>query len=95
MAALPVDQFPLLVPGLAMTFCLNFVLAFSVFPSAVMLGDPQDTTHVISIAAYDAAYQEYDYSGFCHRHDHGGRHAGGHLHRAAWPRTALSRILGR
>lgn len=55
-------SFPLLVPGLAMTFCLNFVLAFSVFPSAVMLGDPQDTTHVISIAAYDAAYQEYDYS---------------------------------
>jgi putative spermidine/putrescine transport system permease protein len=54
--------FPLLAPGLAMTFCLNFVLAFSVFPSAVLLGDPERSTHVISIAAYDAAYQEYDYS---------------------------------
>jgi putative spermidine/putrescine transport system permease protein len=55
-------SFPLLVPGLAMTFCLNFVLAFSVFPSAVLLGDPEGSTHVISIAAYDAAYQEYDYA---------------------------------
>jgi putative spermidine/putrescine transport system permease protein len=55
-------SFPLLAPGLAMTFCLNFVLAFSVFPSAVLLGDAEGTTHVISIAAYDAAYQEYDYS---------------------------------
>jgi putative spermidine/putrescine transport system permease protein len=54
--------FPLLLPGLAMTFCLNFVLAFSVFPSAVLLGDPEGKTHVISIAAYDAAYQEYDYA---------------------------------
>jgi len=53
---------PLLAPGLAMTFCLNFVLAFSVFPSAVLLGDGEGKTHVISIAAYDAAYQEYDYS---------------------------------
>jgi putative spermidine/putrescine transport system permease protein len=53
---------PLLAPGLAMTFCLTFVLAFSVFPSAILLGDPQGKTHVISIAAYDAAYQEYDYS---------------------------------
>jgi putative spermidine/putrescine transport system permease protein len=53
---------PLLAPGLAMTFCLSFVLAFSVFPSAVLLGDPEGRTHVISIAAYDAAYQEYDYS---------------------------------
>jgi putative spermidine/putrescine transport system permease protein len=53
---------PLLAPGLAMTFCLTFVLAFSVFPSAILLGDPQGSTHVISIAAYDAAYQNYDYS---------------------------------
>jgi putative spermidine/putrescine transport system permease protein len=54
--------FPLIAPGLAMTFCLTFVLAYSVFPSAVLLGNPESTTHVISIAAYDAAYQEYDYS---------------------------------
>jgi len=54
--------FPLLTPGLAMTFCLTFVLAYSVFPSAILVGDPQNTTHVISIAAYDAAFQHYDYS---------------------------------
>ncbi|OLB78845.1 MAG: ABC transporter permease [Actinobacteria bacterium 13_2_20CM_2_71_6] len=54
--------FPLLAPGLAMTFCLTFVLAFSVFPSAILVGDPTNTTHVISIAAYDAAYSEFNYS---------------------------------
>ncbi|SDZ17423.1 carbohydrate ABC transporter membrane protein 1, CUT1 family [Micromonospora pattaloongensis] len=52
---------PLLAPGLATTFCLTFVLAFSVFPSAVLVGDPAGQTRVISIAAYDAAYVRYDY----------------------------------
>lgn len=52
---------PLLMPGLATTFCLTFVLAFSVFPSAILVGDPTDTTRVISIAAYQAAYEQYDY----------------------------------
>ncbi|MEO3930438.1 ABC transporter permease [Micromonosporaceae bacterium B7E4] len=52
---------PLLAPGLATTFCLTFVLAFSVFPSAVLVGDPAGTTRVISIAAYEAAYVQYDY----------------------------------
>lgn len=32
---------PLLIPGLAITFCLSFVLAFAVFPSAILLGAPQ------------------------------------------------------
>src|SRR5436309_6866116 len=31
---------PLLAPGLAITFCLSFVQAFSVFPSAVLVGAP-------------------------------------------------------
>jgi len=53
---------PLLAPGLATTFCLTFVLAFSVFPSAILVGDPAGTTRVISIAAYHAAYESYDYS---------------------------------
>ncbi len=53
---------PLLAPGLAITFALSFVLAFSVFPSAQLVGDPAGTTRVISIAAYDAAFQQYDYS---------------------------------
>ena len=52
---------PLLAPGLATTFCLTFVLAFSVFPSAILVGDPTGETRVISIAAYQAAYEQYDY----------------------------------
>ena len=50
------------MPGLAITFCLSFVQAFSVFPSAVLLGAPAGPTRVISIAAYTAAFEEYDYS---------------------------------
>jgi putative spermidine/putrescine transport system permease protein len=33
-----------------------------VFPSAVLLGAPAGPTRVISIAAYPAAFEEYDYS---------------------------------
>jgi len=63
----PWEQFrhvylPLLAPGLAMCFCLAFVQAFSVFPSAVLLGSPAGPTRVISIAAYEAAFEQYDYS---------------------------------
>ena len=39
-----------------------FVQAFSVFPSAVLLGAPAGPTRVISIAATQAAFEEYDYS---------------------------------
>jgi putative spermidine/putrescine transport system permease protein len=53
---------PLLAPGLATTFVLTFVLAFSVFPSAVLVGNPAGETRVISLAAYQAAYELYDYS---------------------------------
>lgn len=53
---------PLLAPGLAVTFCLSFVLAFSVFPSAQLVGDPRGSTRVISIAAYEAAFRDFDYS---------------------------------
>jgi len=52
---------PLLAPGLAITFCLSFVLAFSVFPSANLVGDPAGSTHVISIAAFHAAFEQFDY----------------------------------
>jgi len=52
---------PLLVPGLMITFILSFVLAFSVFPSAQLVGDPSGSTRVISIAAYEAAFQQFDY----------------------------------
>lgn len=52
---------PLLAPGLAITFCLTFVLAFSVFPSANLLGNPSGDSHVLSVAAARAAYEQYDY----------------------------------
>lgn len=54
--------FPLLLPGLAMTFVLTFVLAFAVFPSAVLVGEPAGETRVISIVAYRAAYEQFDAS---------------------------------
>jgi putative spermidine/putrescine transport system permease protein len=67
LGANPAAQFrhiylPLLAPGLAMCFCLAFVQAFSVFPSAVLVGSPAGPTRVISIAAYEAAFEQYDYS---------------------------------
>ncbi len=53
---------PLMVPGLAVTFCLSFVQAFSVFPTAVLLGAPAGSTRVIAIAAYQAAFEQFDFS---------------------------------
>ncbi len=52
---------PLLAPGLAVTFCLTFVLAFSVFPSAYLVGLPQGETRVMSIVAYESAFRDLDY----------------------------------
>jgi putative spermidine/putrescine transport system permease protein len=54
--------FPLLAPGLAITFILTFVLAFAVFPSAVLVGEPAGETRVISIVAYRAAFEQFDAS---------------------------------
>jgi putative spermidine/putrescine transport system permease protein len=53
---------PLLAQGLSINLCLSFVQTFSVFPSAVLLGAPAGSTRVISIAAYQAAYEQYDAS---------------------------------
>ena len=53
---------PLLASGLVINFCLSFVQSFSVFPSAVLLGAPAGETRVISIAAYQAAFERFDYS---------------------------------
>ena len=67
LGASPWQQFkqiclPRLVPGLTMAACLSFVQAFSVFPSAVLLGSPAGPTRVMSIAASEAAFESYDYS---------------------------------
>ena len=71
---------PLLAPGLAITFCLCFVQAFSVFPSAVLLGAPAGPTRVIAIAAYTGD-----------RDDHGSRAADHRSRRARSARRLLSR----
>ncbi len=52
--------FPLTLPGAAIAFCLNFVANFSVFPSAMLVGEPNVATRVMSIAAYQAAFEMYD-----------------------------------
>lgn len=54
--------FPLMVPGIAIAFSLNFVMAFSVFPSAVLLGQPSGPTRVISIAAYQWAFEKFNFN---------------------------------
>lgn len=52
---------PLLAPGLATTFILTFVLAFSVFPSARLVGDALGETRVISLVAFRAFGEQNDY----------------------------------
>ena len=39
----------------------RFVQTYAVFPSAILLGAPAGPTRVISIAAYEAAFENYDY----------------------------------
>jgi len=52
---------PLLAPGLATTFILTFVLAFSVFPSARLVGDAMGETRVMALMAYRAFGEQNDY----------------------------------
>ncbi len=50
--------FPLALPGIAIAFCLNFVANFTVFPSAVLVGRPDDQTRVLSIMAWRSTYEQ-------------------------------------
>jgi putative spermidine/putrescine transport system permease protein len=52
---------PLLAPGLATTAILTFVLAFSVFPSARLVGDAMGSTRVMSLMAFRAFGEQNDY----------------------------------
>ncbi|WP_231505119.1 ABC transporter permease [Cellulomonas sp. URHE0023] len=52
---------PLLAPGLATTFILTFVLAFSVFPSARLVGDAMGETRVMALMGYRAFAEQLDY----------------------------------
>lgn len=54
--------FPLMVPGIAIAFCLNFVMAFSVYPSAVLLGQPSGPQRVIALAAYQMAFEKFNFN---------------------------------
>jgi putative spermidine/putrescine transport system permease protein len=54
--------FPLMVPGIAISFCLNFVMAFSVYPSAVLLGQPSGPQRVIALAAYQWAFEKFNFN---------------------------------
>jgi len=54
--------FPLMVPGIAISFCLNFVMAFSVYPSAVLLGQPSGPQRVIALAAYQMAFEKFNFN---------------------------------
>lgn len=53
---------PLVVPGLVTTLSLALVEAFAVFPSAVLIGQPDAATHVLSIPIYQQASQKFDYA---------------------------------
>lgn len=53
---------PLMAPGIATALALTFVISFGVFPSAVLVGEPGGSTRVLSIAAYQAAYEKNDFS---------------------------------
>jgi putative spermidine/putrescine transport system permease protein len=54
--------FPLMVPGIAIAFCLNFVMAFSVYPSAVLLGQPSGPHRVIALAAYQWGFEKFNFN---------------------------------
>lgn len=53
---------PMLAPGIAVAAALSLVATFSVFPSAVLVGNPAGETRVIAFAAWQAAYEHFDYS---------------------------------
>lgn len=55
-------QFPLMMPGILIAFCLNFASNFSVFTSALMLGQPTSTTRVMAYSAYITAYEYFNYN---------------------------------
>lgn len=53
-------MFPLMTPGVIISFAITFAANFSVFSSAIMLGQPSGPTRVMAYAAYQWAYEKYD-----------------------------------
>jgi len=52
---------PLASPGMVTAFTLALVEAFAVFPSAILVGQPDNATHVLTLPIYKAASQHSDY----------------------------------
>ena len=53
---------PLMAPGIAIAFIMNFAMSFSVFPSAVLLGEPSGPTRVMAYAAYEWAFEKFNFN---------------------------------
>jgi putative spermidine/putrescine transport system permease protein len=53
---------PLATPGILTAFMLALVEAFAIFPSAILVGQPDNQTHVLTIPIYQAAAQHSDYT---------------------------------
>ncbi|MFD4957858.1 ABC transporter permease [Microbacterium sp. NPDC058389] len=54
--------FPLVLPGLITALMLALVEAFAIFPSAILVGQPDNATRVLTIPIYQAAAQRSDYT---------------------------------
>jgi putative spermidine/putrescine transport system permease protein len=52
---------PLAAPGMLTAFMLALVESFAIFPSAILVGQPDNQTHVLTIPIYQAASQNSDY----------------------------------
>ncbi|WP_298802355.1 ABC transporter permease [uncultured Pseudokineococcus sp.] len=52
---------PLALPGIVTVFTLALVEAFAIFPSAILVGEPDNATHVLTLPIYQAASQRSDY----------------------------------
>lgn len=53
---------PLAAPGILTAFMLALVESFAIFPSAILVGQPDNQTHVLTIPIYQAASQNSDYT---------------------------------
>jgi len=53
---------PLAAPGILTAFMLALVESFAIFPSAILVGQPDNQTHVLTIPIYQAASQHSDYT---------------------------------
>lgn len=53
---------PLALPGIITTLMLALVETFAIFPSAILVGQPDNATRVLTIPIYQAASQNSDYT---------------------------------